>query len=100
MLHVIAALALIALGMGVDAYYQRRIRIAECDSYETGYQQGLKENQIMREVIVPEFPPLQDVPAYDEYQHTPTCSMAAPVEMPPTFAEKLRKHGRAVVKLK
>jgi hypothetical protein len=37
MLQVFAALALIALGMGVDAYYQRRIRIAECDAYETGY---------------------------------------------------------------
>ena len=93
MLHVFAALALIALGMGVDAYYQRRIRIAECDAYETGYQQGLKENTIRREVIVPEFPPLQDVPEYDEYQHTP--SMAAPVAMPPTVEERLKTHGRA-----
>ncbi len=98
MLHVIAALALIALGMGVDAYYQRRIRIAECDAFDTGYQQGLKENQIRREVIVPEFPPLQDVPEYDEYQHTP--SMAAPVAMPDNFEEHLRKHGRATARVK
>lgn len=92
MLQVIACLALIGLGMGVDAAYQRRIRIAECDAYETGYQQGLKENRIRQEVIVPEFPPLQNVPEYP--------SMAAPVAMPPTFEERLRKHGRAVVKLK
>jgi len=26
--------------------------------------------------------------------------MDAPVEMPPTFEERMRKHGRAVVKLK
>ena len=95
MIQAIACLALIALGMGVDAYYQRRIRIAECDAYETGYQQGLKENQIRREIIVPEFPPLQP---YDEYQHTP--SMAAPVAMPDTFAERLKKHGRATVRVK
>lgn len=92
MLQVIACLALIGLGMGVDAAYQRRIRIAECDAYETGYQQGLKENRIRQEVIVPELPPLQSVPEYP--------SMAAPVAMPPTFEERLRKHGRAVVKLK
>lgn len=95
MIQVFACLALIALGMGVDAYYQRRIRIAECDAYETGYQQGLKENQIRREIIVPEFPPMQP---YDEYQHTP--SMAAPVAMPPTFEERLKKHGRATVRVK
>ena len=81
MLHVIAALALIALGMGVDAYYQRRIRIAECDSYETGYQQGLRENTIRREITVPDVPRIP--------------SMAAPVEMPPTAVERLRTHGRA-----
>lgn len=85
MLQVFAALALIALGMGVDAYYQRRIRIAECDAYETGYQQGLKE------ITVPEIPLLSG---------EPDPSMAAPVEMPPTFEERMRKHGRAVVKLK
>jgi hypothetical protein len=86
MLHVIAALALIALGMGVDAYYQRRIRIAECDSYETGYQQGLRENTIHKEITVP------DVPMLPERQ---APSMAAPVEMPPTAVERLKTHGRA-----
>ena len=95
MIQVFACLALIALGMGVDAYYQRRIRIAECDAYETGYQQGLRENTNQRQINVPELPPLQP---YDEYQHVP--SMAAPVAMPDTFAERLKKHGRAVVKLK
>ena len=85
MLQIFAALALISLGMGVDAYYQRRIRIAECDAYETGYQQGLKE------ITVPEIPLLSG---------EPEPSMAAHVEMPPTFEERLRKHGRAVVKLK
>lgn len=94
MLHVFAALALIALGMGVDAYYQRRIRIAECDAYETGYQQGLKENTIHKEITVPEIQPL---PNADNYF---VPSMDAPVEMPPTFAEHMRKHGRAVAKLK
>lgn len=86
MLQIFAALALIALGMGVDAYYQRRIRIAECDAYETGYQQGLKENTIHKEITVPEFLDLSG---------EPEPSMAAPVEMPPTFEERLRKHGRA-----
>lgn len=92
MLYVFGSLALVALGMGVDAYYQRKIRIAECDAYETGYEQGLRENQIRREIIVPEFLPLQEV------RQTP--SMAAPVEMPPTFAEHMRKHGRATARLR
>jgi len=85
-MNVVIALLLIALGMGIDAMYQRKIRIAECDAYETGYQQGLKGNTIHKEIMVPDVPKLP--------------SMAAPVEMPPTFEEKLRKHGRAVVKLK
>ena len=91
MLQVFAALALIALGMGVDAYYQRRIRIAECDAYETGYQQGLKENTIHKEITVPGVPMLPEkaVP-----------SMAAPVEMSPAFEERMRKHGRATVRVK
>lgn len=85
-MNVVIALGLIALGMCIDAYYQRRIRIAECDAYDVGYQQGLKENTIHKEITVPDVPNLP--------------SMAAPVEMPPTFEEKLKKHGRAVVKLK
>jgi len=94
MLHVIAALAMIALGMGVDAYYQRRIRIAECDSYETGYKQGVKEESAKRSFQL-----------YTMDEIDPACyeqkpSMAAPVKMPDTFEERMRKHGRAVVKLK
>ena len=94
MLQVLSALAMIALGMGVDAYYQRRVRIAECDAYETGYEQGKKEERIRIKVwekLVGEFLPV-DAP------NPP--SMDAPVEMPPTFEEWMRKHGRAVVKLK
>lgn len=94
MLQIFAALALIALGMGVDAYYQRRIRIAECDAYETGYQQGKKEKRIREEAPIP-------------YKHSwipgdeiKPPSMDAPVKMPDTFEERMRKHGRAVVKLK
>lgn len=90
MLQIFAALALIALGMGVDAYYQRRIRIAECDAYETGYQQGKKEEQIREDARNPF--PLLDMSGEPE-----PPSMAAPVEMPPTFAERLKKHGRATV---
>ena len=85
-MNVVIALGLIALGIGIDAYYQNQIRIAECDAYETGYHQGLKENTIHKEITVPDVPKLP--------------SMAAPVEMPPTFEERMRKHGRAVVKLK
>lgn len=85
-MNVVIALLLIALGMGIDAVYQHKIRVAECDAYETGYQQGLKENTIHKGITVPDVPMLP--------------SMAAPVEMPPTFAEHMRKHGRAVVKLK
>ena len=85
-MNVAIALGLIALGICIDAYYQRRIRIAECDAYEVGYQQGLKENTIHKEITVPDVPGVH--------------SMAAPVEMPPTFEERLRKHGRATAKLK
>lgn len=92
MLQIFAALALIALGMGVDSYYQRRIRIAECDAYETGYQQGKKEERIREE----ERNPL--ITLTGGFSQPP--SMDAPVKMPDTFAEHMRKHGRAVVKLK
>lgn len=85
-MNVVIALGLIALGMCIDAMYQHKIRVAECDAYETGYEQGLRENTIHKEITVPDVPNLP--------------SMAAPVEMPPTFEEKPRKHGRAVVKLK
>lgn len=89
MLHVFAALALIGLGMGVDAAYQRRIRIAECDAYETGYQQGKKEESA--KTVFPLHPMDEIDPGC--YEQKP--SMAAPVAMPPTFAERLKKHGRA-----
>lgn len=94
MLQVIVCLALIGLGMGVDAAYQRRIRIAECDAYETGYQQGKKEESA-KTVF-----PLHTMDEIDPDCYEQKPSMAAPVEMPPTFEERLRKHGRAVVKLK
>lgn len=100
MLQVIAALALIALGMGLDAFYQRRIRIAECNAYETGYQQGKKEERIRCEERAKHATGKHaDVLIFDDTV-AQNPSMAAPVEMPPTFEEKLRKHGRAVVRLK
>lgn len=85
-MNVLIALSLVALGMSIDAVYQHKIRVAECDAYETGYQQGLRENSTHKEIGVLDAPKLP--------------SMAAPVEMPPTFEERMRKHGRAVVKLK
>lgn len=91
MLQFIAALVLIALGMGLDAFYQRRIRIAECNAYETGYQQGKKEERIREEALHPQIT-----------LHTgmEKPSMAAPVEMPPTFEERLKKHGQATMWMK
>lgn len=80
-MNVVIALGLVALGMGIDAVYQHKIRVAECDAYETGYQQGLRENTIHKEITVPD---VSKIP-----------SMAAPVAMPPTVAERLRTHGRA-----
>lgn len=90
-MNVLIALSLIALGMGLDAFYQRRIRIAECNAYDTGYQQGKKEERIREEALHPQIT-----------LHTgiEKPSMADPVEMPPTFEEKLRKHGRATVMMK
>lgn len=83
-MNVVIALLLVALGMGIDAMYQHKIRVAECDAFETGYQQGLWENTIRREITVPELPAAREAP-----------SMAAPVEMPATAVERLRTHGRA-----
>lgn len=90
-MNVLIALSLIALGMGLDAFYQRKIRIAECDAYDTGYQQGKKEERIREETLHPR------ITLHTGLQEP---SMAAPVEMPPTFEERMRKHGRAVVRLK
>lgn len=99
-LQIFAALALIGLGMGVDAYYQRRIRIAECDAYETGYQQGRKEEKIRCE----ERAKLADGKRADvifiDDTVTQKPSMAAPVAMPDTFEEHMRKHGRATARVK
>lgn len=86
------ALLLIALGIGIDAIYQHKIRVTECNAYETGYQQGLKENTIHRQTTVPEFPPLQNVQEFP--------AMAAPIAMPPTFEERLRTHGKATAWVK
>ena len=83
-MNVLIALLLVGLGMCIDAGYQHKIRVAECDAYETGYQQGLRENTIHKEITVPELPVSREVPA-----------MAAPVTMPPTAIERLRTHGRA-----
>lgn len=79
---LILALALIALGMAVDAFYQHRIRIAECNAYDTGYRQGQKECKVM-------------------YVHnTGKPSMDPPVKMPDTFEERMHKHGQATVWMK
>lgn len=94
MIQVIAALALIGLGMGVDAYYQRRIRIAECDAYETGYQQGVKEESAKSRVQ------LYTMDEIDPGCYKQKPSMAAPVKLPDTFEERLRKHGQATAKIK
>lgn len=91
-MNVVNVLLLIALGMAVDAWYQHKLRIAGCNAYETGYQQGKKEEQIREEERARQegFALVQgDVPEIP--------SMAAPVRLPDTFAECLKKHGRATV---
>lgn len=95
-MNVLIALTLIALGMGLDAFYQRRIRIAECDAYDAGYKQGKVEEQIKLEMLKAAV----DAKSVIDSGCIEKPSMAAPVEMPPTFEERMRKHGRAVVKLK
>lgn len=95
-MNVMIALALIALGMGLDAFYQRRIRIAECNAYETGYQQGKVEEQIKLEMLKAAV----DAQSAIDRGCIENPSMAAPVEMSPTFEERMRKRGRAVVRLK
>lgn len=100
MLQVIASLALIALGMGLDALYQRRIRIAECNAYETGYQQGKKEEQIRCEERAKHNTGKHaDVIVLDDTVGQ-NPSLAAPVSMPDTFAERLKKHGQATMWMK
>lgn len=92
MLQVFAALALIGLGMGVDAYYQRRIRIAECDAYETGYKQGKKEEEIrdVERAVVAEYSRAKE-----------NAMIRIPADpMPDNFEEHMRKHGRAVARIK
>lgn len=91
-MSIVIAFALVAMGICVDAIYQHKIRVAECNAYDTGYQQGLRENTIHRQITVPEFPPLQNVQEFP--------SMAAPVAMPPTFEERLRTHGKATAWVK
>lgn len=92
MLQVITSLLLIALGMAVDALYQHRIRVAECNAYETGYQQGKKEERIREEERAAQSG-LVTFPG-DDPQFT---SMAAPVRLPETFSERMQKHGQATV---
>lgn len=94
MQQVITSLLLIALGMAVDAWYQRKLRIAECNAYETGYQQGKHEERIKEESRNPQVLMSGGFKA-DEGVQNP--SMAAPVKLPETFGERLKKHGQATV---
>jgi len=87
-MNVLIALSLIALGMSIDAVYQHKIRVAECNAYDTGYKQGLWENTIRN---------VDGVPDAEEEKQLP--SMAAPVEMPPDAVERLKTHGRATWRL-
>lgn len=87
MLQVIASLALIALGMAVDALYQRKIRIAECNAYDTGYKQGKQEEKIREE----------GRRENDVLFHS---TGTPPATLPEGFAERLRQHGRATARIK
>lgn len=95
--QVITSLLLIALGMAVDAWYQHKIRVAECNAFETGYQQGKREERIKEESRNPQVFMTGGFKA-DEVVQNP--SMAAPISLPDTFAERMQKHGRAVMRLK
>ena len=97
-MNVVISLTLIALGMGLDALYQWKIRIAECNAYETGYQQGKKEERIRDEAYCGGMWIPGAGTAPEPEQQNP--SMAAPVSMPETFAERMKKHGQATLWLK
>lgn len=93
-MNTVIALGLIALGMGVDALYQWKIRVAECDAYKTGYEQGKKEGRVRLEA-----PPAVN-PLWKPGDEIKPPSMAAPVAMPDNFEEHMRKHGRATARVK
>lgn len=86
-MSVVVALLLVALGMGVDAFYQHKIRVAECDAYETGYEQGQKEEKIRLDAKNP------------DYVFDPALPERKPWQMPETAAEHLRRHGRVTMKV-
>ena len=78
-MNVLTALGLIALGMCIDALYQYKIRVAECDAYKTGYEQGKKEGRGRLEA-----PPAVNL-SWKPGDEIKPPSMAAPVKMPDNF---------------
>ena len=56
MLQVIGSLALVALGMGVDALYHRQIRIAALDAYKDGYQDSMLEHVVLHDPVRGDIP--------------------------------------------
>lgn len=85
MMQVLGSLALIALGMVVDAMYHRKIRIVERDAYKDGYQAALMDHVVFHD------PVRGDIPQN---------AAKAKVELPEGFEDHMRQNGRATARLK
>lgn len=80
MMQVLGSLALVALGMCVDAMYHRKVRLVEREAYKDGYQNALMDHVVLHD------PVRGDVP-----QNT----AKAKAELPEGFEEHLRQNGQA-----
>lgn len=85
MLQVMWALALVALGMFVDAMYHRKVRLVEREAYTDGYQAALMDHVVLHD------PVRGDIPLKDA---------KARFELSEDFMEHLRQNGRATARLK
>ncbi len=83
--QVLGSLALIALGMVVDAMYHRKVRLVEREAYKDGYQAALMDHVVFHD------PVRGDVPLKDA---------KARVELPEGFEDHMRQNGRATARLK
>ena len=102
-MQTLIAFLLVALGVAVDATYNKIRRNAEYEAFIDGYRQAQKEEKIRLNAENAKqtqfYRPIVNTPVVPTYKEINTKKEPTKKTIPQSFMDDLQKNGRAAIKL-
>ena len=89
-MDILSGIALVCVGIAIDAFYKHRERKIEADAYVRGYKHAKAESEIFKEGV-------NEGRVQEMFRNIPT--QPRKVEVPESLLNEARQNGQATMKL-